>query len=208
MTDEAYCLRRTEMERKTLARQSRYKKNGSRTSYVRLPQYTQKEWKKMNSPCVKMDKPMSRGEFKKLPELLKREYIIHLCKNYDARRLDIGKMLGYSDNGFWSLSKQLFGINEPYENHKKHPSEKWLNFINPPANDEIETVNDEIEEAPKVTAEPLKVPDASLGSMKLRFVGDPAIAFAKAIRLLENNTNYDISIEVYPTLEGPRVLPF
>ena len=177
----------------------------------------------MNGPIVNMNKPMTRAEFKNLDDSAKRSYIIYLCANYGARRADIGKMLGYSANGFWSLSKQLFGSpsKEPYVNKSKHPSELWLNFINPPANDEVEEHNDEVEEriekcdgTPPETIEKcdttpaIKGDNLTLESYRVRYTGNIVLACADVLKMLRHDVDYVINIEVYPANDTPTCMSF
>lgn len=133
MTDAAYCLRETERERKSLARMSRYKKNGSKTKYVKLPQnnMTESEWKKMNGKIytLTLSKPMDKAEFKSLTPELQREYLLNLATKYEARQIDVARMFGYSQNGMCVLTHKLLGKDtNPFRVGKK-PSQKWIDFI-------------------------------------------------------------------------------
>lgn len=216
MTDAAYCLRETEKERKSLARMSRYKKSGKRTNYVHLPQtyMSEKEWKKMNSAIesYKLDEVKSRAEFRKLPDDIKREYILHLVQKYSARQKDIAEMLGYSQNGFWSLSKQLFGNKSPFQKGQLNPTKAWLNFINPPANDEVAVPDDEVEPVPDVKPEPVAPPidggDYLLESYRVRYSGKPMLIFAEVMKSLDPGKDYVIQIEAFNAHETPCTLPF
>jgi hypothetical protein len=214
MTDEAYCLRETEKERKTLARMSRYKKNGSRTHYVRLPQtyMTDKELAKMNGKIytLSLSKPMDRKEFKALSDDLKREYILNLVNKHEARQGDIAHMLGYSTNGFWSLCKQLFTPKDyPFSRGRKNDvSPKWLEFIGTNEPNQSDSATDIIESTPVTCAEPKvekkidtppKQTKAEFDSITLRFSGSPAdmlAAAAKAAYMLDGNKSYHVCISI------------
>lgn len=220
MTDAAYCLRETEKERKSLARMSRYKKSGKRTNYVHLPQtyMSEKEWKKMNSTVetYSLDVVMSRAEFRKLPDDIKREYILYLVQKYSARQKDIAEMLGYSQNGFWSLSKQLFGNKSPFQKGQLNPTKAWLNFINPPANDEVAAPDDKVAPPPDVKPDVKPEPvapaingnDYLLESYRVRYAGKPMLIFAEVMKVLDPGKDYVIQIEAFEAGETPCTLPF
>lgn len=220
MTDAAYCLRETEKERKSLARMSRYKKSGSRTSYVHLPQtyMSEKEWKKMNSAVetLKLDRTMDKYEFRMLTDEFKREYILHLIRKYSARQIDIADMLGYSQNGFWTLCKELFGNKSPFQKGQRHHSTAWLNFISPPANDEVAVPDDGVAPPPDVKPDVKPEPvapaidgnDYLLESYRVRYSGKPMLIFAEALKALDPSKDYVIQIEAFNARETPCTLPF
>lgn len=216
MTDAAYCAKQTERERKSLARMSRYKKNGSRTNYVRLPQtyMTEKEICKMHGEITTMSlgKRYTKEEFLKFDDELRKLYIQNLIDKYGARRKDIANMLGLSYGGFAHICQRLFPVS-PFKNEGKgaKPTQEWLEFAGlwtPPKEFIVEKKPEPTLEPPKVQSATLKVPEVALSSMRLRFVGDPAIAFAKAMKLIEDRKSYDITIEIYPAMETPECLPF
>jgi len=220
MTDAAYCLRETEKERKSLARMSRYKKNGSRTNYVHLPQtyMTEKEWKKMNSAVktYKLDAPMTIKEFRQLRDDAKREYILHLISKYNARQVDIASMLGYSKNGFWTVCKDIFGTKSPFSKGFSKPSAAWLNFINPPANDEVAVPDNGVAPPPDVKPDIKPEPvapaidgdDYLLESYRVRYSGKPMLIFAEVLKSLDPSKDYVIQIEAFNAHETPCTLPF
>lgn len=220
MTDAAYCLRETEKERKSLARMSRYKKSGSRTKYVHLSQtyMTEKEWKKMNSAVesYKLDRVMDKNKFRSMNDGIKREYILHLIRKYNARQVDIADMLGYSQNGFWSLCKELFGNKSPFTKGYRYPSKAWLNFINPPANDEVAVPDDGVvppsdvkpDIKPKPVAPAIDGDDYLLESYRVRYSGKPMLIFAEAMKVLDPGKDYVIQIEAFNAHETPCTLPF
>lgn len=216
MNDAAYCLRETEKERKSLARMSRYKKSGSRTNYVHLPQtyMTEKEWKKMNSAVetFKLDRVMDKYEFRSLTDEFRREYILHLIRKYSARQIDVADMLGYSQNGFWALCKELFGSKSPFVKGHRYPSKAWLNFINPPANDEIAVPDGGVAPPPDVKPEPIAPAingnDYLLESYRVRYSGKPMLIFAEVMKVLDPSKDYVIGIDVFNAHETPCTLPF
>lgn len=220
MTDAAYCLRETEKERKSLARMSRYKKSGSRTKYVHLSQtyMTEKEWKKMNSAVesYKLDRVIDKNEFRSMNDGIKREYILHLIRKYEARQVDIADMLGLSKNHFWSLCKTLFGTKSPFSKGFSKPSTAWLNFINPPANDEVAVPDDGVAPPPDVKPDIKPEPvapaidgdDYLLESYRVRYSGKPMLIFAEVLKSLDTSKDYVIQIEAFNAHETPCTLPF
>lgn len=247
MTDAAYCLRETEKERKTLARMSRYKKNGSRTNYVRLPQtyMTKKELEKMNGEIATMSlgAKYSKEEFLKFSDDLKKLYIENLCKQYEARQGDIGKFLGFSQPTFNRLSAKLFGLDSKIYRYGKTPSPKWREFLEKgAAAAEVPVVMAEDNKA-KSTVDKLLTPkpwvdtlekakDAgtwppakevkletksdglpprqplSLESLRIRYVGSVTDAFNEVFRLVGNDKDFAINIELYPPVPTADMLPF
>lgn len=202
MTDEAYCLRQDERERKTLARMSRYKKSGSRTNYVRLPQtyMTDKELAKMNGKVytLTLSKPMSKDEFKALTIDLQREYLINLAATYKARQIDVARMFGYSQNGFCVLTHKLLGNKaNPFMTGKK-PAKEWLEFIGQTeAPSQADTAVDFVEPVPEEKPKPKDV--LAFDSISLRFSGTPAdilAAIAKTAVLLDGEKRYHVSFNV------------
>lgn len=225
MTDAAYCLRQDKRERKSLARMSRYKKNGSKSKYVRLPQtyMTEKEWKKMNGKVytLTLSKPMSKDEFDALDDSLKREYITNLCEKYNARQIDIRNMLGYSPSSFCVECARLFGKHsEVFKKSRTHraPSEEWLAFIGKAeAPAQADTATDFVESAPVDTPElellekkdkaPARKP-LSLESFRIRYVGSVTDAFNKVFDMVGNEQDFVINIELYPPVPTADMLPF
>lgn len=223
MTDAAYCFLQDERDRKSLARQSRYKKSGKRTNYVHLPQtyMSEKEWKKMNSAVetYKLDRVMDKNEFRSMNDGIKREYILHLIRKYNARQVDIADMLGLSQKHFWSLCKELFGSKSPFVKGHRYPSKAWLNFINPPADDKVNMPDDKVSipddgvvPPPDVKPEPVAPAidgnDYLLESYRVRYSGKPMLIFAEVMKVLDPGKDYVIQIEAFEAGETPCTLPF
>lgn len=195
---------------------SRYKKSGSRTKYVHLPQtyMSEKEWKKMNSAveAIKLDRVMNKYEFRLLNDGFKREYILNLISKYNARQIDIAEMLGLSQNHFWGLCKELFGGKSPFVKGHRHPSKAWLNFVNPPTNGEIAVPNDEVVPPPDVKPEPVAPAIDGNGylleSYRVRYSGKPMLIFAEAMKVLDPSKDYVIQLEIYNAAETTCALPF
>ena len=96
MTDFDYEVR----DRSSLARQSRYRKCGSRTRYVALPSdgMTQKQWKEKNGKVVSysMNKPMDWKQFRMISGEMQTDYIKRLQDDYSANAHMLSEMFGVS----------------------------------------------------------------------------------------------------------------
>ena len=226
MTDAAYCFSQDERDRKSLARQSRYKKNGSRTNYVRLPQtyMTEKEIRKMHGEIVTVSfgKRYSKEEFLKFDDDMRRLYIQNLIDKYNARRKDIANMLGLSYGGFVHMCRDLFPAN-PFKNEGKgaKPTREWLDFASgkldepKPIEDFAPPTEVIIEKKHEPTPKPLKKKEPAidgnnlvLESYRVRYSGNIVLACADILKMLRHDKDYVINIEVYPAAETPTTLPF
>ena len=87
-------------ERKSLVPSARRIKNGSKTSYVSLPNdnLTNGAWKKMNgrAETYNLREPMKWDRFKSMPTDLQEEYINYLRNEFSATCAGIAKGLGVS----------------------------------------------------------------------------------------------------------------
>lgn len=226
MTDAAYCFSQDERARKSLARQSRYKKNGSRTNYVRLPQtyMTEKEIRKMHGEIVTVSfgKRYTKEEFLKFDNEMRKLYIQNLIDKYNPRRKDVANMLGLSYGGFVHMCRDLFPVN-PFKNEGKgaKPTEEWLDFANgkldepKPVEDFAPPADVIIEKKPEPTPKPLKKKEPAidgdnlvLESYRVRYSGNIVLACADILKMLRHDKDYVINIEVYPAMETPTTLPF
>ena len=86
MEDETYLYFSEVRDRKTIARNSRYKKNGCRSKKCTLPSdyKTRKEIAAMNSDAItcKFDEFYTWDEFLKFKDATKIDYIEHICNKY------------------------------------------------------------------------------------------------------------------------------
>lgn len=134
-------------DKKTLARNAKYKKNGSKSKKCTLPSdyLTRKEKQKMNSAVktYKMNQKYSWKEFKEMPLDIQREYLIYLRDTYGATtRMISTDLFGSTDankiNKFSSNHDSCFkGIFKPKRiiAHPQEMRDKWNAFISsPPAN--------------------------------------------------------------------------
>ena len=211
MTDAAYCFTQDERDRKSLARMSRYKKNGSKTNYVRLPQtyMTEKEICKMHGEIVTVSfgKRYTKDEFLKFDNEMRKLYIQNLIDKYNARRKDIASMLGLSYGGFARMCRDLFPAN-PFKNEGKaaKPTQDWLDFMQygkvksePPkeATSVLSIPLDEPEAPPvkKKPEAPARKP-LELESLRIRYIGSVTDAFNEVFRLVGNDKDFVINIEL------------
>lgn len=226
MTDAAYCFSQDERDRKSLARQSRYKKNGSRTHYVRLPQtyMTEREIRKMHGEIVTVSfgKRYTREEFLKFDNEMRKLYIQNLIEKYNPRRKDVANMLGMSYGSFVHMCHKLFPTN-PFKNEGKgaKPTREWLDFASgkldepkpvedfaPPAEVIIEKKPEPTPEPPKKKAPVIDGDNLDLKSYSVRYVGNIMLACADVLKVIRHDKNYIINIDIYPVSEVPEVLPF
>lgn len=88
MDDGKYLFISDVKERKTIARNSRYKKNGCKSKKCTLPSdyMTRKEIAAMNSDVItcKFDEFYSWEDFKKFKDSTKIDYIEHICSKYSC----------------------------------------------------------------------------------------------------------------------------
>ncbi len=166
---------------------------------------------------LSLGKPMSKDEFKSLTAELQRKYLLNLADKYEARQIDVARMLGYSQNGFCVLAHKLLGKDtNPFPISKK-PSPKWLDFIGTEteAPAQADTAVDFVEQAPakevkletKNDGLPLRQP-LSLESLHIRYVGSVTDAFNEVFRLVGNDKDFVINIELYPPVPTADMLPF
>ena len=131
MTEFDYDVR----ARANLARQSRYRKIGSKSKKCPLPtdHMTLKQWKERNGPVmsVSMNKPMNWEVFKALSKELQKEYIEHLIDSHGANGRCIAEMLGVTPSYFSRfISKSSLGITfSRYAKPNAEQKAAWANFM-------------------------------------------------------------------------------
>ena len=134
-------------DKKTLARNAKYKKNGSKSKKCTLPSdyLTRKEKLKMNSEVktYKMSQKYSWKEFTKMPLDIQREYLVYLRDTYAATtRMISTDLFGSKDanklNKYSSMHNGCFkGIfkTKRIVPHPQEMKDKWDAFISsPPSN--------------------------------------------------------------------------
>lgn len=133
-------------DKKTLARNAKYKKNGSKSKKCTLPSdyLTRKEKQKMNSEVktYKMNQKYSWKEFMEMPLDIQREYLIHLRDTYGVKALVICKDL-FKTCGAYALRNYSYKHNNCFggifskgrSNQTKDQIEAWRAFTSePPSN--------------------------------------------------------------------------
>lgn len=96
MTDFDYEVK----QKKSLVPSARHRKGGSKSKKCYLPSdnLTEAQKRKLNGPVytVKMDRPMTWEELRRLPDTLRRQYLTNLIDTYGASHRMLGEMLGVS----------------------------------------------------------------------------------------------------------------
>lgn len=137
-TDEQYVMIEDIKTRKDIARSAKYTKNGSKSKKCSLPSdyLTKKEKEQMNGELitVNLNKPITYDEFKSLSSLLKKEYLEHLLKKYDATMKNIGDMFGVTGRMIqkWCSNLNVHARHSrrfTVEEAKLH-AKKWEAFLN------------------------------------------------------------------------------
>lgn len=153
-------------DRKRLAWQARYKKNGSKSKQCYLPtdRMTQKQWKERNGSVMtyQLNKPMDWKYFKQLPDDLKNDYICSLVSQYGVTISTLAKMMFVNQNTLGKYLKELglshlFGVGKSMTKQQRGA---WAEFVGEPA------VPDVIEDSPVeaeeiVQSDPVQIPVSS-----------------------------------------------
>jgi len=166
--DFAYDVR----ERKNLARQARYRKNGSKSKKCTLPHegITQAQWKRMNGEVftVNLNTPCTWEQFRDLSPMMQKDYLVHLRDTYGVRQKEISEMFGVSRTTVKNLLTEG-GVSVEYKlgRYGMTPDQQqaWHEFLGvaeEPA-EQIEEVSDEPEA--EITA---VNPDAKPAAMSMR----------------------------------------
>jgi len=212
LTDAEYLFRSQSAELKRTGRGAYNRKGGSRSKRCSLPSdnLTEAQKRRMNGEVMscRMNEPMSWKEFKKLPTDVQALYIIHLRDKYGARNTDIAKMMGV-ERSYLSrhISANLPKLKKSPGGASKFEDPRWTNFIKKNGNDEIKTINDEVEETTEEYIDPVEpeMPDEKpmpekrtiplrVLSGKLNFSGNAGAVFTKANLLFDSAKEYDIKI--------------
>ena len=137
MDDAKYTLQQTNRERKTIARNAKYKRNGSKSRKCTLPSdnLTPAQMKRRNGPMKTYDllKPHTAQELREWPADLRHVYMDELLKKYNPSNEDLGSMLEFF--GASTVSRFLTnecGIRRARGGRKTHTDEQvsaWKRFI-------------------------------------------------------------------------------
>lgn len=189
------------LQRKRIARNARYKKNGSKSRKCTLPQdmMTAAQLKRRNGEVntFNLGKPMKWNEFNTMPDDLKIEYIEMLRLSYNASNSKIAEMM---DKPRASIVREIarLGLDDMRKRQmSRTQEEEWEKFCNPKpvvVLDPIETITpcEEPEEEKQDTA-PSHV-GCAINSGLLQFTGkapDIAIALMKFL----GDREYRICVE-------------
>lgn len=152
------------LQKKRIAQGARHRKCGSKTRYVSLPHdhITRKEWEKMNGDIVgwNLAHPMNWGQFREMPQDLKKEYLTKLKEELGGNATAIAKMFGV-DAGTVIANAQALGIR--FKRGVKC-QKGFLEFAG------VETVENPVEESVEKPVEKTGMPDYPTGG-HLDFVG-------------------------------------
>ena len=115
MKDETYVFISDVKDKKVTARSARHQRTHTgKGGRVRLPSdnLSKKELMKMNGECksYRLNEPMTKAEFKALPDDLKVTYIKLLRNKYNVPDNQLGLALGYSHSAFNKVTAKL-GVN-------------------------------------------------------------------------------------------------
>ena len=176
-------------QRKQLAQQSRYRKNGSRSKKCTLPQdtMTNAQLKKKNGEVISFNMNMpiySWKDFKALSKSTATEYITGLDAEFDPSMNDLAKMFGVTYN---TVRDHLKEIGCPLPKGTMHPSKKesWEKFLGP-----IET-----KPAPKKKEKP-----------KEKTKEEPAPVDKSAMRLREFALEFDGEIDLKDIINSLKLM--
>jgi len=122
-------------ERRGLARNAKYKKNGSKSKRCTLPSdyLTPGQIKKLSKDVVTVNfnYPVRYETFKKMSNQLKAEYIDYLCDRYNVTLTRIAQMMGCTNNTMKSRIKEI-GKSGRFKRGKKMSEDdvqKWEAYL-------------------------------------------------------------------------------
>lgn len=206
MNDIEYMLKRDQREKKSQGRGIYAKKGGSRSKACRLPSdnLTKKELLKMNGEVVSynLKGKMEWKQVLKMPKDLAKEYLMFLKYECKGRNIDIADFLGVDMKAL----SHFIAYNFPEMSNgrggggARSQSPEWIAFLKSleaPDETAVVCVEEPIVEEP-VIEEPVKAEKPSLKLSAtdgvLHFIGDPYMAFAKTVKVLDDGKAYDITI--------------
>lgn len=188
MTDFEYDI----LQRKRLARNAKYKRNGSKSKKCSLlsDALTQKQWKERNGPMVtyNLNKPMDWVTFKSCPVDIQHQYIHNLVETYNASLTSFGDMFGVNRATVSAYLKQsncpeTFTVGSKMSRDNRESWTKFLTGENASTQDEpmdyTELNNDQypasdINEEPVETIEVVE-PKSNMTRIAVEYNGDISI---------------------------------
>lgn len=219
MTDESYVFEQTVKDRKRTARGVYAKKGGSRSKRCSLPSdnLTAKQRKELNGPMTNynLSKKMTWEEFLAMPNDLQREYIEKLISEHKARRIDVIKMFGISNNGLAKYLKTKQNGWTPWgKTGAKKLNPEWRRFVSS-GEETAEKVYEPVEAPIVAPAAPSAVKLAKEEDRAeivlrcldgtIRYEGDPAAIFTKVLQIMEPGKNYGVEINFWEVSEDAEV---
>ena len=123
-------------ERRRLARQAKYKKNGSKSKKCPLSTdgMTERQWKERNGPVMtyNLGKPMKWLEFKQMPIDRQKEYLHKLISTYHVNSTNLGDMFGVQSSTVRKyLAREEINIIFKAGNYMTIEQRKvWEDFLN------------------------------------------------------------------------------
>ena len=215
------------LQRKRLANNARYKKNGSKSCKCSLPQdnMTPAQLRRRNGEVntYNITKPMRWDEFRAMPDDLKRECIEYLRHTYNASNSKIAEMLRKPRAKVVEEIKRL-GMSDGdtvRRQMSKEQEEMWAEFLNPAPVmvelDPIQTVvpvapveekhNEELAIAILEKLVKKDVAPATISSGRLNFVGNIESIAAKLTAFLgEGEYSVIVDFREMPVKEEPDEL--
>ncbi len=195
MTDEAYEFQQDVAEKKRIAR-SAFRKNACGKGAVRFPSdhLSSEERSAMNGECTtyRLNDPMTWKEFKKLPDDLKKVYILQVRERFHAKSKDFYELFSCSHYTFdKELARLGVGVGRKMSKTPcdREAFKRWLNreTIEDPVKKESESVAAEAIDGDTLCAEGC-VNAASVASIcgSMSFVGSAKAALDTVSELLKD----------------------
>lgn len=213
-------------QRRQIARQAKYKKNGSKSKKCSLPtdHMTQRQWKERNGKIMtyQLNRPMTWENFRKMPAHIQREYAESIISKYSTTATDLGKMFGVTPttvtkalgdreiNILFSPGKRMSRVQreefdrflrgENTKEHRNEEPEETSQIV-----EAVDTDKEEIRPVEEViakiaSAEKTKTTSMSMRSFSLNFSGEVDIEnlcnSLKALMPRDGEVSVNISCEV------------
>lgn len=202
MNDFEYEVR----QRKILARQSRYKKNGSKSKRCSLSsdRMTDKQWRERcgDVTVYNLGKPMMWQEFKEMPADMQKEYIESLIQKYSVTASDLARMFGCRPSSVTRLCKEP-EIDIEFKAGKRMTAEQRVRFgeflscvgdviPNPilAESEDAEPANEDVKEESKRTM--------AMSEFSIQFSGpfNPEMFYNSIRHIIPSGTDVEIEVEV------------
>lgn len=213
MNDAQYTFQQTSQERKRTGRGAAARKNGSKSKKCSLPSdnLTESQKKKLNGECKKYDLsgPMNWKQFIAMPKDLQSEYIRKIV-SYGGGKRDAAEMFGCTVGALsqylycYHKGENLFGKMLSSKAHNPDTFMKWL--AGGEARNEEKTICAVAMDAEKTEEPEEKAEEKNTGtgffqieSGSLTFTGDAKTIFEKALMLMDDFSEYSVTISFQKT---------